>query len=129
MEYTREEIKAIKNNIKAIENYCKNEIVPLINGDSIFVDFSETQYRTDGSAFKKHYGFGVSKEYPPAFTSSALHLVIDENYERKEGSVNAYEHWCYMLELLDRWQIVKTKLLNKIQEENEYKSKILNFEI
>lgn len=129
MEYTREEIKVIKNNIKAIENYCKNEIAPLINGDGIQVDFSETQYRTDNSAFKKHYFFWVGKDTSPSFTSSGLTMVINENYEREEGAVNAYEYWWYTLELLDRWQIVKTKLLNKIQEENKYKSKILNFEV
>ena len=128
MEYTREEIKTIKNHIKAIENYCKNEIAPLIS-DNVCVDFSETQYRKDGSSFKKSYFFAVGKDIPAVFTSSALSMVIDENYERTEYSVNAYEYWHYMLELLDRWHTVKTRLLNQIHEENKLKSKRLNFEI
>ena len=129
MVYTREEREIIKNNIKMIENYCKTEIAPLIDGRSITADFSEIQYRKDGSAFKKTYLFTVEKNGTAEFTSSALTMVIDENYKRTEYSVSAYENPLYMEDLLIRWQTVKTKLLNKIHKEKQVKSKILNFAI
>ena len=129
MTYTREEREIIKNNIKMIENYCKTEIAPLVDGGSVTADFSEIQYRKDGSAFKKSYFFTVRKNGVAEFTSSALTMVIDENYEHTGYSVNAYENLCYMEELLIRWQTVKTKLLNEIYNKRRMKSKILNFSI
>ena len=97
MKYTTEEIKIIEGHIKAIENYCKTEIAPLIN-DTVCVDFSETQYRSDGSAFKKTYKFIVEKDGTPSFRSSAFTMVIDENYKREDCSSygNAYDEWYSM---------------------------------
>ena len=130
MTYTREEREIVKNNIKMIENYCKTEIAPLIEGYSITADFSEIQYRkSDGSAFKKTSLFTVYKDGTAKFTSSALTIVLDENYKRTEFSVNAYENPQYMEDLLIRWQTVKAKLLNEIHNKNRMKSKVLNFTI
>ena len=61
MEFTREEKEIIKGHIKSIENYCRTEIIPLIN-NYVCVDISETQYRSDGSPFKKIYLFSVFNE-------------------------------------------------------------------
>lgn len=127
MKYTTEEIKTIKGHIKAIENYCKTEIAPLIN-DMVYVDFSETQYRSNGSAFKKTYIFTVEKDGTPKFTSSALTMVIDEAWD-KGYHVNAYENWVYTKELLIRWQKVKSKLHEEINKQKRLKSEILNFQI
>ena len=127
MKYTTEEIKTIKGHIKAIENYCKTEIAPLIN-DTVYVDFSETQYRSNESAFKKTYIFTVEKDGTPKFTSSALTMVIDESWG-KDYHVNAYENWVYTKELLIRWQKVKSKLHEEINRQKRLKSEILNFQI
>lgn len=127
MKYTTEEVKTIKGHIKAIENYCKTEIAPLIN-DAIYVDFSETQYRSDGSTFKKTYIFTIEKDGTTKFTSSALTMVIDEAWN-EDYHVNAYENWIYTKELLIRWQKVKSKLHEEINEEKRLKSEILNFQI
>ena len=129
MDYTREEIETIKNHIRAIENFCKTEIAPYIDGRYVYVDFSETQYRSNGSPFKKTYGFCVECNGIATFTSSALSMVIDENFERTSYSVNAYAQWIYMVELLERWQTVKAKMLDQIREERERKAKILSFQV
>lgn len=129
MTYTREEIEVIKNNIKMIENYCKTEIAPLIDDNYVIVDFSEIQYRRNGTSFKKSYFFEVKKDGTATFTSGGLHIVIDENYKRTEFSVNAYECWNYMEDLFIRWQTVKTKLLNEIQNKKRMKSAVLKFTI
>lgn len=130
MKYTTEEIKTIKGHIKAIENYCKTEIAPLIN-DTVCVDFSETQYRSNGSAFKKTYKFIVEKDGTPSFRSSAFTMVIDENYKREDCSSygNAYDEWYSMQQLLTRWQKVKSKLNEEINRQKRLKSEILNFQI
>ena len=128
MTFTNEEIKIIKNHIKEIENYCKTEILPQIT-DEIWVDFSEIQYRKNGSSFKKTYYFHIDKKGIPTFTSSALRVVLDKNHENDSTSVNAYDNWRYTIELLERWQTVKIKLQNKIHEEKAKKTALLNFKI
>ena len=131
MEFTREEREIIKGHIKAIENYCKTEIAPLIT-DTVYVDFSETQYRKDGSSFRKTYLFSVEKDGTPSFTSSALTMVIDEDYKRdgiSSGYVNAYENVYYTEELLVRWQNVKAKLIEEINKQKKLKAEVLNFQI
>lgn len=127
MEFTREEREIIKGHIKAIENYCKTEIIPLINGYTC-VDVSETQYRRDGSPFKKTYLFSVDTDGRICFVVGASTHVIDEKWDR-DYFYNAYEHLDSMKELLVRWQRVKAKLIEEINRENKLKSEILNFQV
>ena len=126
--YTNEERNIIKNNIKMIENYCKNEIAPLIDY-YVYVDFSETQYRkSDNSPYRQHFSFYVDKKGVVKFTMGIQTYVFDENYERTESSVSAYDSLS-VEPLLLRWQTVKTKLLNEIRKQQQTKSAILNFQI
>ena len=127
MEFTREEREIIKGHIKAIENYCKTEIIPLIN-NYVCVDISETQYRSDGSPFKKTYLFSVDTDGRICFVISAATYVVDEKWDR-DYFYNAYEHLNSMKELLVRWQRVKAELIEEINRENKVKSEILNFTV
>ena len=127
MEFTREEREIIKGHIKAIENYCRTEIIPLIN-NYVYVDISETQYRSDGSPFKKTYLFSVDTDGRICFVISAATYVVDEKWDR-DYFYNAYEHLYSMKDLLIRWQKVKTELIEEINRENKVKSEILNFQI
>lgn len=128
MTYTNEEIKIIKNNIKAIEKYCESEILPQIT-ESISITLRETQYRSDGSPFVKTYGFYIGITGEVIFTSSALRVVLNENHEGGSTSVNAFKHWHYTIELLERWQTIKAKLHDEIRKTNAKKSALLNFQI
>ena len=127
MEFTREEKEIVKGHIKAIENYCRTEIIPLIN-NYICVDVSEIQYRSDGSPFKKTYLFSVDTDGRICFVISASTYVIDEKWD-SDYFHNAYEHLYSMKELLLRWQKVKVKLNEEINKQNRLKSEILNFQI
>ena len=127
MKFTREEKEIIKGHIKAIENYCRTEIIPLIN-DYVCVDISETQYRSDGSPFEKKYLFSVETDGCICFVVGAATYVIDEKWDR-DYFYNAYEHLYSMKDLLIRWQKVKTELIEEINRENKSKSEILNFQI
>lgn len=127
MEFTREEKEIIKGHIKAIENYCRTEIIPLIN-NYVCVDISETQYRSDGNPFKKTYLFSVDTDGRICFVISAATFVIDEKWDRNYF-YNAYENLNSMKELLIRWHTVKAKLIEEINRENKVKSEILNFQI
>ena len=127
MEFTREEKEIIKGHIKAIENYCKTEIIPLIN-NYVCVDISETQYRSDGSPFKKTYLFSVDTDGRICFVISVATYVVDEKWDR-DYFYNAYEHLYSMKDLLIIWQKVKTELIEEINRENKVKSEILNFQI
>lgn len=128
MTYTNEEVKIIKNNIKKIETYCKTEIIPLLT-ENLCVDFSEIQYRRDGSAFRKTYLFCIDTNGTITFIESALHVVFDENHERTSTSVNAYTNWSYTEELLTRWHIVKSKIHEEINKQQTRRSTLLNFQI
>lgn len=127
--YTPEEKAIIKTHIKAIENYCRNEIAPQIEGRYVYVDFSENRYRKDGTSFKHSYGFYVDKNGTVEFSSGALSIVIDEHYEQRSYSVNAYKEIQYTEALLLRWQTVKAKLLDEIRQQKQNKSAILNFTV
>lgn len=128
MTYTNEEITIIKNNLKKIEEYCKNEILPQ-TPEGISVGFNEIHYRSDGSSFTKTYGFRITRAGTPIFRSSALKIVIDEKHEATESSVNGFVRWQYGVELLEKWHIVKTKLHEEIKEQQFKKSSLLNFQI
>ena len=127
MEFTREEKEIIKGHIKAIENYCRTEIIPLIN-NYVCVDISETQYRSDGSSFKKTYLFSVDTDGRICFVISAATFVIDEKWDR-DYFFNGYEDLYSMKDLLVRWQMVKAKLIEEINKQKRLKSEILNFQI
>lgn len=128
MTYTNEEIKIIKNNIKEIENFCKTKILPQIT-EPICVDFPEIQYRKDGSSFRKTYRFIVDTDGIASFVSSALRIVLDENHQPEEYTVNAYVKWQYTIELFERWPIVKRKLAEEINRQHAKKSALLNFHV
>ena len=128
MNYTNEEKQIIKNNIKKIEEYCKTEILPKMRG-SLSISFFETQYRSDGSAFRKTYGFHIDTKGTPTFTSSALRIVLDENHEGGSTSVNAYESIHYTVELFERWQTIKAKIHEELIKAQATRSALLSFEI
>lgn len=128
MTYTNEEIKIIKNNIKKVETFCKTEIIPLLT-ENLYVDFSEIQYRRDGSSFKKTYLFCIETNGNIKFVSSALDIVFDEKHEPTNYSVNAYTRWNYTEALFERWYIVKRKIYEEISKQQTKRSALLNFQI
>ena len=128
MTYTNEEIKIIKNNIKKIETFCRDEIIPILT-ENLYVDFSEIQYRRGGSSFKKTYLFCIETNGKITFVSSALDIVFDEKHEDTTFSVNAYTRWTYTVALFERWHIVKRKIYEEIDKQRTKKSALLNFQI
>lgn len=128
MKYTENEIQQIRANIKKIEQYLTAEILPQIT-ESIYIDFSEIQYRPDGSSFKHTYALFIDNTSKPIFISSALWVVLDEHTEDTSTSVNAYTNWRYTVKLLEEWQTVKHKLHEEINKRNAKKSALLNFQI
>lgn len=132
---TEKEYFNAKENVKQIENYIKQEILPYING-TLEIPFGQETNRFG----KKHLILYVGNNYGNQSIvgySGHLEISFDENYEPYEcgrgvciyNSQGYGGNFCY--ELIKDWQIIKNKLLDfKMTQQKklcEIKSTLLNF--
>ena len=128
MSYTKEEVSAIKANLKQIEEYAKENYTPRLRKDeSVSVEFGEPDPRRLHYSMDKDLSFGVNYVGDVWFRTGGLTLHFNPPEWCADRSI--YASWPYATPLLLHWPQVKQKVEAALSaKENERKS-LLTFSV
>ena len=128
MSYTKEEVSAIKANLKQIEEYAKENYVPRLRKDeSVSVEFGEPDPRRLRYSVDKDLSFGVNYAGDVWFRAGGLTLQFNPPEWRADRSI--YNSWPYATPLLLRWPQVKQKVEAALTAKENERKALLSFTV
>lgn len=121
--YTKTEVVKLKENLRAIKQYCLSEICPAMVYDrDISVSFSAC---INGKEQK--YTMMVGKDGSIGLLNGAMYLSFNEEYCGVAYMYSVYDNAEYAAPLILNWQEVKQRLHTQIHLYAEEHYKIMNF--
>ena len=128
MSYTKEEVSAIKANLKQIEEYARKNYAPRLRKDeSVSVEFGEPDPRRLRYSMDKDLSFGVNYAGDVWFRAGGLTLHFNPPEWCADRSI--YDSWPYATPLLLRWQQVKQKVEAALTAKENERKTLLAFSV
>ncbi len=112
--FSPDEHEIIVGNLKKIEEYAKEEILPRLRENEIVRSRVNNNW------------FGVKANGEICFTKGGLWLYFDEE---KHPNDNVFHSWTYATALLLDWEEFKHEISRKLDSMDQERKKILDFVI
>ncbi len=119
--FTKEEKTKIKEHIKEIENYIKENIVPILNeGEKIEIDYGGDYWGCRSSYKTTNYHLYIKNE-------KDYEIMFARKYGNWEKLEKVYEN--DLFSIIDNWELIKGILNDKKEEKRENRELLKNFRV
>lgn len=128
MIYTASEIETIKSNLKAVEQYAKENWVPrLRHSESAYFKCGKLRFYRDTFTSEEEHTFGVHGSGEITWRTGGLILSFNPPEWRKDRSL--YDAWTYGVDIFGLWEQIKRGMESELARKESERNAVMAFHV
>ena len=130
MNYTSEERMVVRDNLKKIEGWIRENVVSEIEGETgVIIGFGPIVSSVYRPAPHNKYEIYVSSEGDISFRQGASSMYFTDNNDGTDYRSIYDEYPTTVQPIFENWSEIKCKLSEEVEQQLEMKNSMMNFEL